>query len=280
MKKSKKTKNPKAVSILPTAPIQCVGTAYIGIDLHRKTFTMAAINSEGELLLLLQLDTNADNLVAAVQAVSADEKILTVEEISPTRWALGVVMEHVDDAFANDPKHNAWIAKDSNKNDAVDALKQAKLNRLGELNPIYYEADDDRYAFKVGIQHYHDIKAKVITSKNQIKAHLFRAGVQYPDGDQVYSSKNRAYYLGLMIDGPWRSRLEFFYRYYDFLISEKKAAQHQYETYAKDKDYKEIANMLTIDGAGTESVHTFVATIMNPDRFDTSGQLLRSIDHR
>lgn len=258
---------------LPNKPIESAGTVYFGIDLHKKNFLIAAINEQGEVLLLVKLETTAQNLVDAVNCVQADYKIVSAEEIALTRWAIDTIRPHVDEAFSCDPKQNAWIARDPHKNDAVDAMKIAKLSRMGELKPIWHQEDEDRYSFKIAIQHFHELKTDVVCIKNKIKAHLLRAGILETDGNTLFQQKNRKVYLDQLPVGPWRDRLARYYRTYDHLITEKKQAQKEYETLGQK--YPEIENLRTMIGAGTESVHTFDALVSDPHRFTKKSQLYR-----
>lgn len=107
---------------------------YIGIDLGSKTCAAAAIDAREGLLAAEQFKTTERNLIAFVKAQKGKAGVL-IEECELAGWVMRTFLPHPESVEVSDPKHNAWISKGSWKSDPVDALKLAKLLRLGSYSP-------------------------------------------------------------------------------------------------------------------------------------------------
>src|SRR5205085_3806343 len=88
------------------------------------------------------------------------------------------------------PQTNAWIAKDSDKCDQIDAFKLADLLRLGRFKQVHYPRDEARREFKTLVQHYDELTAQQARLKTKIKARLRMQGV-IVRGEQPFSAMGR-----------------------------------------------------------------------------------------
>ena len=75
------------------------------------------------------------------------------------------------------PQANAWIAKDADKSDRIDAYKLAELLRLNRLKEVHYAADAQRREFKTVVQHYDELTSQQARLKTKLKARLRMQGV-------------------------------------------------------------------------------------------------------
>jgi hypothetical protein len=71
-------------------------TAYIGLDVHSRTCTVAWMNEEGTCRGPSTFRTSGENLRREISAVEADEKVLTLEEGPLSFWTARVLDGLVD----------------------------------------------------------------------------------------------------------------------------------------------------------------------------------------
>ena len=110
-------------------------TAYIGLDVHSRTCTMAWMNENGTYQGTSTFETSGPNLRDEVSQIEADRRALTLEEGSLAFWTARALDEVVDRTVVCDPRENSLISQSAHKNDVADAKALARLLRklsLGE----------------------------------------------------------------------------------------------------------------------------------------------------
>ena len=120
---------------------------YIGLDLHAKSFGLAALDEESRLLWEQTRPTSGESLVRSVSAL-AGVKMLALEESTLADWAFRLLAPYAQVIVA-DPRHNRWIVGDEKIDDLAAAGKLAELLRAGLLNPVHHAPRAERQAFKV-----------------------------------------------------------------------------------------------------------------------------------
>src|SRR5260221_2881362 len=113
---------------------------------------------------------------------------LEAGELAP--WAAAIIAPLVTRVVCSHPKDNAWIAKDADKCDRVDAFKLAELLRLNRFKEVHYAPDQPRRNFKQLVQHYDELTGQQARLKTKIKARLRMQGV-IVTGERLFSSKGR-----------------------------------------------------------------------------------------
>jgi transposase len=96
--------------------------------------------------------------------------ILAIEEGELAQWILGILRAEVDELQIVDPRENRWIARATDKNDTVDALKLARLLAGQYVKPVYHAVDTGRVEFKRAVQSYQILTRQVAAMKCRIKA--------------------------------------------------------------------------------------------------------------
>ena len=245
--------------------------AYIGIDLSAKSCVAAVINRKGEQLSLTEFPTSEHNLKSFMERQERRSLVL-LEECDLAHWARMVILPYAQEVDVADPKHNAWIYKDSVKNDKIDARKLAQIALLGNYNPIYHQGTEDIYSLRLAVKSYDGITKKITAQKNQIKAKLRGQGI-IREGSKVYGKKGRLEALSLLPNPQIRAVVESDYRHLDFLVSEKVKAKRLFLSIAKDipivRAYEEMP------GIGPVLASRFCAYVVCPSRFPNSRKLWR-----
>ena len=161
-------------------------TAYIGLDVHSRTCTMAWMNEEGTYRGTTTFKTSGQNLREKVNGVVADSKALTLEEGPLAFWTARVLEEIVDRVVVCDPRENYLISRSARKDDEADARALARL-LLGELKKVYQPESGRRALFKQAAGHYTDLRDQKRALKQKIKARLKRWGHWNIPSSDVYS---------------------------------------------------------------------------------------------
>jgi len=253
--------------------IKIDGKIFVGTDLHDSTSSFCLIDEAGTIRDLTKTTTSAADLVDQIARITADEIHVAIEETALTHWAIKTLRPWCTTVIACDPKQNYWISRSNKKSDENDCEKLARLLRLGELKEVYHTDDDDRYTFKVLLQHCADLKDDFVRSKNKVKMFCQRMGLPDVKGERVYHPNNREEFLNLMSSNETRHILDRYLRHVDFLGQEIKTAEKQYEIFGRR--YSEIERFKEVPGVGPVTAHTFSAMIQDPHRFANAEALNR-----
>src|SRR5882724_10458593 len=103
----------------------CMSIVYVGLDLGSSSFQQVAIKTDGSIKVNRDFRTSEANLVKAFSDLKGEIHVhLEAGELAP--WAISVIAPLVTRVVCSHPKDNAWIAKDADKCDRVDAYKLAR----------------------------------------------------------------------------------------------------------------------------------------------------------
>src|SRR5215813_7066284 len=112
-------------------------TVYVGLDLGSSKFQQVVINSQGSVLENRSFLTSALTLRQAFADLSGEIQVhLEAGELAP--WAATIISPLVQRVVCSHPQSNAWIAKDADKCDRIDAFKLADLLRLNRFKEVQY----------------------------------------------------------------------------------------------------------------------------------------------
>src|SRR5258707_11514844 len=162
-------------------------TVYVGLDMGSSGFQQVAIKSDGAVKVNRSFTTSEANLRAAFADQHGEIQVhLEAGELAP--WAAALIAPLVKRVVCSHPKDNAWIAKDGDKCDRVDAYKLAELLRLNRFKEVHYAPDQARRDFKQLVQHYDELTAHQARWKTKLKARLRMRGV-IVTGERLFSSK-------------------------------------------------------------------------------------------
>jgi len=185
-------------------------TAYIGLDIHSRSCTMAWMNGEGTYRGRSTFATSGQILREEVGQIKADKKALTLEEGPLAFWTARVLEGIVDRIVVCDPRENYLISRAARKDDVADAKALARLLRLGEVKKVYQPENDRRAlfkqaAFKQAASHYTDLRDQQRALKQKIKARLKRVNSNGASG--IFPPRRSTAKATAKAGGPptWRS---------------------------------------------------------------------------
>src|SRR6266849_7346394 len=153
-----------------------MNTFYVGLDLGSSKFQQVALNHNGVSRVNRDFTTSEAHLVKAFSDLKGEIHVhLEAGELAP--WAASIIAPLVERVVCSHPQSNAWIAKDADKCDRIDAYKLAELLRLNRFKEVHYAPDQRRRNFKQLVQHYDELTGQQARMKTKIKARLRIQGV-------------------------------------------------------------------------------------------------------
>jgi transposase len=253
---------------------------YVGLDLGSSNFQQLAMNGRGAVIRNRDFQTSEANLIKAFSEVGGEIHVhLEAGELAP--WASEIIKPLVTRVVCSHPQSNAWIAKDSDKSDRVDAFKLADLLRLNRFKEVHYPAERSRRDFKTLVQHYDELTAQQARLKTKLKARLRMQGV-IVRGEQVFSVAGRKAVLARVKSPMVRTAITQLYAVLDQSIESQTEAQQLMLRAAQA--LPEIKIMRTAPGIGPIGACRFSAYIHTPQRFSSTRKLWKycrlSVSHR
>ncbi|MFQ5494379.1 MAG: transposase [Phycisphaerae bacterium] len=148
----------------------------IGADTHCAFTELATIAPGGRLVRRDRCPTTIPALVRAVSEVPRPRRVV-IEEGPLADWLYRGLAERGETVVVCDPRRNHLIAKDSDKDDAIDAEKLARLARGGFIKAVHHAESFDRVAFKRRVALYHDQVCHRVREANRLMAQCRQLGV-------------------------------------------------------------------------------------------------------
>lgn len=149
---------------------------YIGLDTHCQSTDLAWISESGRVQGRAKVPTTIPKLVEAIEAIPR-KRAVVLEEGPLADWLYRNLLIHVDQIVVANPRRNALIAKESDKDDPIDAEKLAQLLRGDFLKPVHHPETLERMIFKQQISLYHDQVRHRVREANRVMAQFRRWGV-------------------------------------------------------------------------------------------------------
>ncbi len=149
---------------------------YVGLDLGSSHCHQTVINHDGVLLSSRVIPTSEQHLRRAFSALGDNVRV-HLESGELSTWVSSVIKPMVAEVVVSHSRTLAWIGKDSQKDDSIDARKLAELLRLNRTHPVYCETAEDRRRFKQLVAHHEDLSREQARLKSKIKARLRYLGM-------------------------------------------------------------------------------------------------------
>ncbi len=253
---------------------------YVGLDLGSSAFHQVAIGSDGSMSVNRNFTTSEANLRKAVADLRGEIHVhLEAGELAP--WAAAVIEPLVQRVVCSHPRDNAWIAKDGDKCDRVDAFKLAELLRLNRFKEVRYAPDQPRRDFKTLVQHYDELTGQQARLKTKLKARLRMQGV-IVTGECLFSAAGRKPVLAQVKSSDVRCAIGQLFEVLDHSVSAQ--AQAKLLMLRAAQAFPEIKLFRTAPGVGPVGACRYSAYIHTPQRFSSKRKLWKycrlSVSHR
>jgi transposase len=253
---------------------------YVGLDLGSSSFQQVVLNQAGLVRVKREFQTSEANLLKAFVDLEGEIHVhLEAGELAP--WAVSVIVSLVQRVVCSHPQSNAWIAKDADKCDRIDAFKLADLLRLNRFKEVHYPAAPSRRDFKTLVQHYDELTAQQARLKTKLKARLRMQGV-IVRGERPFSVTGRKAVLAAVRSPAVRSAINQLYTVLDQSVAAQTEARLLMLRAAQA--LPEIKLLKTAPGVGPIGACRFSAYIHAPQRFSSTRKLWKycrlSVSHR
>src|SRR6202795_5317067 len=96
-------------------------TKYIGMDVHKKSNSIAVRNAAGKIVMECVIETKASTTLQFIHGLSGDLRV-TFEEGTWAGWLYDLLKPHVTELLVCNPRKIALL-KDGSKRDGSDAQK-------------------------------------------------------------------------------------------------------------------------------------------------------------
>jgi transposase len=255
-------------------------TVYVGLDLGSSAFQQVVIRDDGSMRVNRDFSTSEANLIKAFSDQRGEIHVhLEAGELAP--WAASIIAPLVTRVVCSHPQSNAWIAKDADKCDRVDAYKLAELLRLNRFKEVHYPPEQRRREFKTLVQHYDELTQQQARLKTKIKARLRMQGV-IVSGEQLFSATGRKAVLAAVKSVAVRTAISQLYAVLDQSLESQTEARLLLRQAAQA--FPEIRIFETAPGVGPIGACRFSAYIHTPQRFSSTRKLWKycrlSVSHR
>jgi transposase len=240
---------------------------YIGMDVHKESISIAAMNSAGKIVLECVVETKASIILQFIDGLRGDLHV-TFEEGTWAAWLYDLLKPHVTRIVVCDPRKNASM-KEGNKSDQIDARRLAELLRLNHLNPVYHGEHGLR-TLKELVRSYLTITKDLGRVMTRVKA-LYRSWAIPCTGKQVYAPQHRAEWLAKITEPGVRRRAEFYYQQLDALRSLRREVRR--ELLEESKKHPAWKRLCQIPSIGPIRAAVLLGILQTPHRFRTKRQL-------
>jgi transposase len=245
---------------------------FIALDTHCEFCEMAAVSTSGKVTKRERCETTIPALVDVIASVRRP-RILTFEEGPLADWLARSLRPHVDRLIVCEPRRNALIAKDGDKDDAIDAERLAQLLRGGYLKEVHQTDSLDRAVLKQHVSFYHDRVRERVRQGHQLTAQLRRHGVFASISDVVDPDERARLWKILPNRKLLRHDLELVLQVYELLAEQE--AELRSELIRLARKQEPVRRFEELPGIGWIRALTFFVYIDTPWRFPGKSALYR-----
>lgn len=245
---------------------------FIALDTHCEFCEMVAVSHGGKIVKRQRCDTTIPALVAALEGVRRP-RTLTFEEGPLADWLARSLRPHVERLIVCEPRRNALIAKDGDKDDPIDAERLAQLLRGGYLKEVHQAGSLDRTVLKQHVSFYHDRVRERVRQGHQLVAQLRRHGVFASIGDVIDPDERARLWKQLPNRKLLRTDLDLVLQVYELLVEQETQLRSELVRLARRE--APVRRFRELPGIGWIRAITFYVYIDTPTRFASKSALYR-----
>jgi transposase len=246
---------------------------YAGLDIHATNTVIQSIDQKGMKVIGKELPTKAGALIEWARSYRRGRLQVILEQGTHARWVANALDPWVDRLVICDPSENALIHGGGNKNDRIDAHKLARLLRLGEYKPVWWQPMEGRHVFKSQVKMYLRQRHAKTAAIQRLIGYLRHIGISISTGESRFSFKRAEGWIRQVESEDHRAlarRKLKFIRYHHEQSRELFGGVRR-----QGRQYWEIGEFQNIPGIGEVGAHVFSAILEGPHRFRRRGQLYK-----
>lgn len=246
---------------------------FIGMDVHQAFTEIAVVTQTGRLVRCERCETKIPVLAEVMESIKQPRR-MTFEEGPLAGWLSRELREHVEELVVCEPRRNHLIAKDSDKDDPLDAERLAQLFRGGYLKPVHQAESLSRSLLKQHVSFYHDRVRERVRQGNQLLGQFRRHGC-FPKSTELLldPDERRRWVRQLPAGQLLRGDVEHLFQVYDLLLNQEEQIRAELIRAARREE--PIRRFEALPGFGWIRAATFYVYIDTPDRFCNKSALWR-----
>lgn len=247
-------------------------TAWIGIDVHKLSFSVALLRPDGA---IKDWTCPADVTALTQLIVSLPVQIGAVcYESGPTGFGLARSLESAGICtIVAAPSRIPRPITATNKTDSLDCRKLAELAASGLLRPIAIPSIEDE-AFRALERRRHQLTDSLRRVKQRIRSFLLNLGQPEPHGIDHWSKAAIAALRQLELPSGAKDTLQSYLDELDYFICAQRKVDQRLRIVSREQDEaRRIAAMRSVPGVGEVVATTFAAEVYRPERFNRSEEV-------
>lgn len=248
------------------------GSYVIAIDMHSYSCHIAVLTPSGRRREDRTVPTNIPALLEVVRATPRPRRVV-FEEGPLAGWTYRNLQHDADEVIVAETRRNAYVAKDGDKSDPIDAFKLAQLDRGGFIRPVHHHADASRALFKDLVLFYRKCVNQRIARANRLIWAVRGQGVMIREKHFAKDSDREELLAALPRDGMLEMRVQMLLEDYDKALDHE-SRTHQ-ELVRRAKETEVTRRFEALPGIGWIRAATFYALIDTPFRFRKKSALWR-----
>jgi transposase len=241
----------------------------IPLDTHCQSTEFGVMTRSGRLTHRGRCPTTVPALRAVIESVPRPRHVV-FEEGPLADWLWRNLREIADEVVVCDPRRNHLIARDGDKDDAIDVEKLGQLYRGNHLRRVHHSDSEDRAFFKQLVSMYHRRVREAVRLGNQALYELRRHGIvvttaalKGPERPEVLAR--------LPHHAALRTAVRLVLAEYDQMRAH--AAKLRREIIQLAQGYEPIGRFMELPGVKWVRAATFLAYIDTPWRFKKRAKL-------
>lgn len=148
----------------------------IPLDTHCQSTEYGVMTRSGQLTHRGRCPTTVPALRAVIESVPRPRHVV-LEEGPLADWLWRNLRDIADEVVVCDPRRNHLIARDGDKDDAIDVEKLGQLYRGNNIRRVHHSESEDRAFFKQLVSMYHRRVREAVRLGNQALYELRRHGI-------------------------------------------------------------------------------------------------------
>jgi transposase len=245
------------------------GTYVIPLDTHCQSTEFRVMSPSGRFIRAGRCPTTIPALTELLTSVRRPRHVV-LEEGPLADWLLRNLRPHADEVVVCDPRRNALIAKESDKDDPIDAEKLGQLYRGGFVRSVHHAESFERAVFKQLVALYHDRVRNRTRLVNRILAQLRQHGVFVQQGG-VGVERRRQTLARLPANKTVRAYVQLLLSELDLATANLQSLRRMLARQARG--YEPVRRFAELPGIRWVRAATFWAYVDTPWRFKSKAAL-------
>lgn len=245
----------------------------IAMDTHSQTTDICVKTRANGPGRHFHVKTTIPEIAAVIEQVSRPRE-LVLEEGPLAGWLLRNLRSRVEQAVACDPRKNALIAKDGDKDDPIDASKLCDLYIGGYIKRVHHPESLAREVAKQAVGLYHERVGHRVAQGNKVMGLLKRWGIMAKEKDFEKKESREPLLSGLAKSAEEKlaaGHVRLLWRSYDEAAAEEDCMHREIVRLAKEQEV--VVRWEQIPGIGWIRAMTLFAYLDTPWRFKSKRKL-------